>query len=160
RANPSDSCPLRKSKPSSGQAKLTMTDTTALKSNPAVLRIYQAKVKLSRQNGELVGLCPFHKEKSGSFKVSQADGAYVFKCFGCGVGGDVIRFVEKTENLSFKAAVKWVEDFLGQTWQAKKEQVEQTFKNAGTEEQAKQVVTMPLAVYAKKFERALAQNEK
>ena len=45
--------------------------------------------------GNLKGLCPFHEEKSPSLSVSPARG--LFHCFGCGVGGDVIRFIERID---------------------------------------------------------------
>ncbi|HVA61450.1 MAG TPA: DNA primase [Mycobacteriales bacterium] len=54
--------------------------------------------------GSLKGLCPFHDEKSPSFNVSPERG--LFHCFGCGEGGDVIRFVERVEHLSFVEAVE------------------------------------------------------
>ncbi len=54
--------------------------------------------------GNLKGICPFHEEKSPSMSVSPSRG--LFHCFGCGVGGDVIRFVEKIEHLSFTDAVE------------------------------------------------------
>jgi DNA primase len=53
--------------------------------------------------GNLKGICPFHDEKSPSLSVSPARG--VFYCFGCGAGGDVIRFLERIEHLSFGEAV-------------------------------------------------------
>jgi len=52
----------------------------------------------------LVGLCPFHSEKTPSFHVHPDRG--FFKCFGCGVGGDVITFVQKLENAAFGDAVR------------------------------------------------------
>jgi DNA primase len=54
--------------------------------------------------GSLKGLCPFHDEKTPSFHVTPARGMYF--CFGCNQGGDVIRFVEKVEQLSFAEAVE------------------------------------------------------
>jgi DNA primase len=54
--------------------------------------------------GSLKGLCPFHDEKTPSFHVTPARGMYF--CFGCSQGGDVIRFVEKVEHLSFTEAVE------------------------------------------------------
>jgi DNA primase len=54
--------------------------------------------------GNLKGICPFHDEKSPSFSVSPARG--LFNCFGCGVGGDVIRFIERIEHLGFTEAVE------------------------------------------------------
>jgi DNA primase len=54
--------------------------------------------------GNFKGLCPFHDEKSPSFSVRPAVGAY--HCFGCGEGGDVISFVTKIDHLSFAEAVE------------------------------------------------------
>jgi DNA primase len=54
--------------------------------------------------GNLKGICPFHEEKSPSLSVSPARG--LFYCFGCGAGGDVIRFVERIDHLSFAEAVE------------------------------------------------------
>jgi DNA primase len=54
--------------------------------------------------GNLKGICPFHDEKSPSLSVSPSRG--LFHCFGCGVGGDVIRFVERIEHTSFAEAVE------------------------------------------------------
>ena len=52
----------------------------------------------------MVGLCPFHGEKSPSLHVHPEQG--YFKCFGCGVGGDVFTFVQKQENLAFPDALR------------------------------------------------------
>lgn len=54
--------------------------------------------------GNLKGICPFHDEKSASLNVSPTKG--LFHCFGCSAGGDVIRFIERIENLSFAEAVE------------------------------------------------------
>ncbi len=61
-------------------------------------------VSLKKRGTDLVGLCPFHGEKTPSFHVHPDRG--FFKCFGCGVGGDVIAFVQKLENLPFPEAVR------------------------------------------------------
>lgn len=61
-------------------------------------------VPLRKRGKDLVGLCPFHAEKTPSFHV-HADRGF-FKCFGCGTGGDVITFVEKLENIPFPEAVR------------------------------------------------------
>src|SRR5438309_4805720 len=58
----------------------------------------------SAGGGNLKGLCPFHDEKSPSFNVTPARGMY--HCFGCQAGGDVIRFVQDVEHLSFTDAVE------------------------------------------------------
>jgi DNA primase len=61
-------------------------------------------VPLRKRGNDLVGLCPFHAEKTPSFHVHPDRG--FFKCFGCGVGGDVITFVQKSENFGFADAVR------------------------------------------------------
>jgi DNA primase len=61
--------------------------------------------------GNLKGLCPFHDEKSPSFNVTPARG--LFHCFGCGVGGDVIAFVQKVDGLGFAEAVERLADRAG-----------------------------------------------
>ncbi|HZY99181.1 MAG TPA: DNA primase [Candidatus Baltobacteraceae bacterium] len=61
-------------------------------------------VPLRKRGNDLVGLCPFHSEKTPSFHVHPDRG--FFKCFGCGVGGDVITFVQKLENIAFNEAVR------------------------------------------------------
>ncbi len=54
----------------------------------------------------MIGLCPFHGEKTPSFNVSPARN--IFKCFGCGKGGDAITFLREHENMSFEDAVRWI----------------------------------------------------
>lgn len=61
-------------------------------------------VNLKRQGASLMGLCPFHSERTGSFSVSQTKNLY--HCFSCGRGGDGIRFIMEKENLSFMEAVE------------------------------------------------------
>lgn len=65
-------------------------------------------VDLKRSGSNYMGLCPFHSEKTPSFSVSPSKS--IFKCFGCGVGGDVISFIMKRENLSFPEAVEFLAD--------------------------------------------------
>ncbi len=68
--------------------------------------VISAHVALKRAGSNLVGLCPFHNEKSPSFTVFPATRG--FYCFGCGAGGDVITFVMKTENLDYIGAVEFL----------------------------------------------------
>ena len=61
---------------------------------------------LKKSGSNYMGLCPFHNEKTPSFSVSPAKG--IFKCFGCGAGGDHISFIMQKENLSFREAVEFL----------------------------------------------------
>ena len=71
--------------------------------------IVSASVSLKPSGtGTFVGLCPFHNEKTGSFNVRPALG--VWHCFGCGLGGDVFKFVEEQENIDFREAVELLAD--------------------------------------------------
>ena len=63
--------------------------------------------------GALKGLCPFHDERTPSFHVRPAQGYYY--CFGCGEGGDVIKFVENVHHLSFTEAVQYLANKTGVT---------------------------------------------
>jgi DNA primase len=63
-------------------------------------------VQLKRVGRRWVGLCPFHAEKTGSFNVNEENG--LFKCFGCGKGGDAITFMREIEHLDFVNAVEWL----------------------------------------------------
>ena len=66
---------------------------------------------LKRRGKNLVGLCPFHSEKTPSFTVYPENGS--FYCFGCGAGGDVITFVRRMENLDYVEAVKFLSQRAG-----------------------------------------------
>lgn len=70
-------------------------------------------INLKRRGKNLVGLCPFHNEKTPSFTVYPENGS--FYCFGCGVGGDVFSFVRQIENLDYIDAVKLLAERSGVT---------------------------------------------
>ena len=61
-------------------------------------------VTLRKRGANLIGLCPFHNEKTGSFTVSPSKGIY--KCFGCGASGHALKFIMEIEQCSFVEAVK------------------------------------------------------
>ena len=72
--------------------------------NDLVAVVREQGISLKRRGRTYFGLCPFHAERTPSFGVSREAG--LFHCFGCGVGGDVIRFVERTQHISFLEAVR------------------------------------------------------
>jgi DNA primase len=77
-----------------------------LKSSIDIVKVIGEYVRLRRvgSTGRYTGLCPFHQEKTASFNVNQARQFY--KCFGCGVGGDVLKFVMEIEGLTFPETLK------------------------------------------------------
>jgi DNA primase len=88
------------------------------------------RVKLVRKGREMWGCCPFHQEKSGSFKVSNERQAY--KCFGCGKGGDAFKWLIETEGLSFPESVEKLASEAGvelPKWSPEDEQREQQKKS-------------------------------
>lgn len=79
-------------------------DIQTLKERLDIVEIVQPYTALKRSGGGFMGRCPFHDEKSPSFSVQQQRGFY--HCFGCGVGGDAIRFVQEIEGLTFTESVE------------------------------------------------------
>jgi DNA primase len=76
-----------------------------------VIEVISAHTDLRRQGARYVGLCPFHEERTPSFSVEPQEKLY--HCFGCGVGGDVIKFVEEKDGLGFAEAVELLADRYG-----------------------------------------------
>ncbi len=73
--------------------------------------VLSSYIALKRRGSNLIGLCPFHNEKTPSFTVYPESGSYY--CFGCGQGGDIITFTMKIENLDYMDAVKKLADKAG-----------------------------------------------
>jgi DNA primase len=76
-----------------------------------IVEVVSAHTDLRRQGARWVGLCPFHEERTPSFSVDAQEKLY--HCFGCGVGGDTIKFVEEKEGLGFAEAVELLADRYG-----------------------------------------------
>ncbi len=83
-------------------------------------------VNLKKRGANMLGLCPFHNEKTPSFTVSPAKNIY--KCFGCGKGGDPVNFIMEHESVSYPESLKYIAEKYGieveetQTSQAHKEE--------------------------------------
>jgi DNA primase len=84
-----------------------------------IVEVVSAHTDLRRQGARWVGLCPFHEERTPSFSVDAQEKLY--HCFGCGVGGDTIKFVEEKEGLGFAEAVELLADRYGVELQREKE---------------------------------------
>lgn len=82
-----------------------------IKARSDIADVISSYVNLKKAGRNLIGLCPFHNEKTPSFNVSRENG--FFHCFGCGVGGDVITFIRRIENLDYVDAVKFLAQRAG-----------------------------------------------
>ena len=76
-----------------------------------IVDVISSYVRLNKKGSNYFGLCPFHNEKTGSFSVTPSK--QMFYCFGCHVGGNVISFVQKYENMTFQEAVRLLADRAG-----------------------------------------------
>jgi DNA primase len=83
----------------------------AVRERVDIVEVVQKHVRLERRRNGWWGLCPFHQEKSGSFHVIPEKGMYY--CFGCQAGGDVFRFLNQVEGLSFGEAVRELAQQVG-----------------------------------------------
>lgn len=79
-------------------------DVELVKERSSIEDVVSEHVTLRRSGSNMVGLCPFHDEKTPSFSVNPTQGFY--HCFGCGKGGDVISFVQEVDHLSFAESVE------------------------------------------------------
>src|SRR6267378_4265623 len=82
-----------------------------LKSHADIVVVIQDYVSLKKAGANYKGLCPFHAEKTPSFQVNRDKG--FFYCYGCGVGGDVFKFLELHEKVGFQDAVKLLAQRFG-----------------------------------------------
>ena len=104
-------------------------------------------VSLKRRGVNYLGLCPFHNEKTPSFTVSPAKG--IFKCFGCGKGGNAVNFIMEHEHLSYPEALRWL---------AKKYHIEIEEKEVTPEELAKQNERESMLVVTQYAARLFSEN--
>jgi len=87
----------------------TVRDT--VRESADIVRVVSEYVALKDRGSSLLGLCPFHSEKTPSFNVSRS--RQFFHCFGCSVGGDVFKFVQLIEHVSFPESVRIVAEKCG-----------------------------------------------
>jgi DNA primase len=89
-------------------ARIKDESVEAVRQAADIVAVISARTRLRKSGARYVGLCPFHDERTPSFSVSADKGTY--HCFGCGVGGDTVRFVEETEGIGFVGAIEWLAD--------------------------------------------------
>ena len=90
-------------------ARIKESSVEEVKQRAEIVDVVSLRTSLRKVAGDrYTGRCPFHDEKTPSFSVSAGKGFY--HCFGCGVGGDVVKFVRESEGLDFTGAIEWLAD--------------------------------------------------
>ena len=87
-------------------ARLKDSTIEAVRQGADFVAVVEERTPLRKAGARLTGRCPFHEEKTPSFSVNPADKLYY--CFGCGAGGDMIKFVQETQGFDFTGAVEWL----------------------------------------------------
>lgn len=82
-----------------------------VKAKTDIVAVIGAFVKLKKKGSDLIGLCPFHNEKTPSFTVSPAKA--MFKCFGCGRSGDAVAFLMEQQNKTYPEAIAFLAEKIG-----------------------------------------------
>jgi DNA primase len=87
-------------------ARITEESKQAVIDAADIVEVVSARTQLRKAGARYKGRCPFHEERTPSFSVNPVDKLYY--CFGCGAGGDLIKFVRETEQLDFAEALEWL----------------------------------------------------
>src|SRR5690606_16640278 len=93
----------------------------AVRNHHDIVEVVGKYVHLTKHGKYMKGLCPFHSEKTPSFTVTPE--LQIYHCYGCGKGGNVIRFIEEVEGYSFPEAVRMLAEDAGMpiTWASSEE---------------------------------------
>ena len=115
--------------------------------------VVSARTALRRaSSARYTGRCPFHEERTPSFSVDPVGKLYY--CFGCGKGGDVVRFVQETENLDFVGAIEWLAERFRITLE-----YEESSPREDAARQRRERLTALLEQATSYFERTLWESE-
>ena len=112
--------------------KISQETIDAVTNTVDIVGVISEYTKLEHRGNDFWGCCPFHGEKTPSFYINTSK--QIYKCFGCGEGGDVINFVMRIENLDFMDAVKLLASRCGieintNVDESTKEKIEKSLKN-------------------------------
>lgn len=109
----------------------------ALKKRADVVAIIGSEIDLKAQGSAYVACCPFHGEKTPSFKLDDRQGEWLWKCFGCGKGGDIITWFEFKHSLTQAQAIEKLEGMVASKenskWIHGAEQVKKNFTPINSE---------------------------
>jgi DNA primase len=118
-----------------------------------MVEVVSGRTQLRRASGSrFTGRCPFHEERTPSFSVNPVDKLY--HCFGCGKGGDIVSFVQETENLDFVGAIEWLAERFRVTLE-----YEETSPRVEAERRRRERVNALLEQTTAYFERLLWEGD-
>src|SRR5690606_1058986 len=117
-----------------------------------IVEIIVQFIRLKKRGANHIANCPFHSEKTPSFYVSGAKGIY--KCFGCGKGGNVVTFIQEHEKLTYPEAIRWLADFYKITLEETEKTPEQVQQQQS--EESLRILNQFAATY---FHQCLLESE-
>lgn len=126
--------------------RIRQEDLEAVRERTDIVQVISGHLQLKKAGRDsLVGLCPFHPEKTPSLSVSPSK--QVYYCFGCGEGGNVFRFLEKVENLSFIETVERLAEHAGITLRYEGESGTAARRTAGRRQAMHRAVAEAMRLY-------------
>ncbi|HRH59642.1 MAG TPA: DNA primase [Chitinophagaceae bacterium] len=127
----------------------------AIKDRTDIADIIMQFVKLKKHGANLIGLCPFHNEKSGSFTVSPQ--RQIYKCFGCGRSGDAISFIQEHDKKTYPEAIEWLGSYYNIAIELQEEEPGAKEKREAVKNQ-KELLINALQLAQDKYTDALLKN--
>ena len=124
--------------------RLTSATVEAVKERADLLELVRADTELRKAGIEWVGRCPFHQERSGSFYVNPVKGLY--HCYGCGVGGDVVAYVQARHALDFVGTIEWLAERFNVPLEYEEESPEIAARRRG-EDRRRELLAQTAAFY-------------
>lgn len=136
-------------------------DIKSLKKKVDVVAIIGAEIQLKQVGGAYMACCPFHDETTPSFKLDDRQGEWLWKCFGCGKGGDILTWFEFRHNLSQSDAITKLEGLAANTkWREGAEQVKKNFSSLDSQKMGgKPKTTFTLEQWAPKVAALKSSKE-
>ncbi|MDD2715419.1 MAG: DNA primase [Candidatus Wallbacteria bacterium] len=110
-----------------------------------LLELAEKYLSLEKSGSNFKGLCPFHSEKTPSFMISPEK--QIYHCFGCGAGGNVLKFLMQIENLSFYEAIKRLAQVTGISLKFDEKLMDEETRNAEKKERMKKLLARVTQIY-------------
>jgi hypothetical protein len=121
-------------------------DFKDIKKKLDVVAIIGSRIELHKKGGDYWAPCPFHGEKTPSFKLDDRQGEWLWKCFGCNRGGDIVKFIEEFDHVNTATAIETLENMVSsrenKEWQETASKVQKSFKHVTEDNKPKKTFTV------------------